>query len=584
MGISAGNLAELLADQFAARPLALQAPPTEAAARSILSSYHHADSADAEKERLLECFNTIWGTGALPESWLVAVVTPILKSRKPAIALSSYGPVPLIFAACKAVERVALARLEWIAAQLPYFPEQQTGFRCQRCTADFISDESAGVTLEDAKATGDVAMLVLLDACLDRLGLNGCLGGFISAFLTGRTFRVREPRDITTGVPQGSVLSPSLFNMDLAGLPASSGGPTRRGTLVPGAEEVHAIHSVLATMGTRCSLTVSTANTEAMLVHPLASARRHAKQLKIASRALTWKQMYFPEQQTGFRRQRCTADSISDVVATLEDAKATGDVAMLVFLDVKSAFDGLPHAVIEACLDRLGLSGCLRRFIFRIPDQQNLPGARWTGTQRAQGYHDWRPTGIVLSPFLFNMALAGLPASLPAVPRFPVRCSIYADDVALWTRGAEEVHAIHSVLATTGTRCVTAFLGSICLTVSTAKTEAMLIHPVASARRYSKQLNAGRALPWRQVVTYLGLAMTTGSRGFLQQGAVSKLQQHGPVKSFSEVHRHEDARMTVSSTDRLSTQYTFLHKQETVMGAKVWSKPCLCWMEATLCF
>ncbi|KAH7946461.1 hypothetical protein HPB49_025463 [Dermacentor silvarum] len=167
MGISAGNLAELLADQFAARPLALQAPPTEAAARSIPSSYHHADS----------------GTGALPESWLVAVVTPILKSRKPAIALSSYGPVLLIFAACKAVERVALARLEWIAAQLPYFPEQQTGFRCQRCTADFISDESAGVTLEDAKATGDVAMLVLLDvqsafdglphavieACLDRL-------------------------------------------------------------------------------------------------------------------------------------------------------------------------------------------------------------------------------------------------------------------------------------------------------------------------------------------------------------------------------------------------------------------------------
>ncbi|XP_049524055.1 homeobox protein Nkx-3.2 [Dermacentor silvarum] len=72
---------------------------------------------------------------------------------------------------------------------------------------------------------------------------------------------------------------------------------------------------------------------------------------------------YFPEQQTGFRRQRCTADSISDVVATLEDAKATGDVAMLVLLDVKSAFDGLPHAVIEACLDRLGQSGCLRRFI-----------------------------------------------------------------------------------------------------------------------------------------------------------------------------------------------------------------------------
>ncbi|XP_049527575.1 uncharacterized protein LOC119459166 [Dermacentor silvarum] len=120
------------------------------------------------------------------------------------------------------MERVALARLEWIAAQLQYFPEQQTGFRRQRCTADSISDVVA--TLEDAKATGGVAMLVLLDvksafdglphavieACLDRLGLSGCLRSYFSAFLIGRTFRVRigqelsEPRDITIGVPQGS--------------------------------------------------------------------------------------------------------------------------------------------------------------------------------------------------------------------------------------------------------------------------------------------------------------------------------------------------------------------------------------------
>ncbi|XP_037561615.1 uncharacterized protein LOC119440810 [Dermacentor silvarum] len=117
--------------------------------------------ADAEKERLLECFNIIWDTGVLPESWLVAVVTPILKSRKPALTLSSYRPVSLTSAACKAMERVALARLEWIAAQLQYFPEQQTGFRRQRCTADSISDVVA--TLEDAKAMGDVAMQVLLD-------------------------------------------------------------------------------------------------------------------------------------------------------------------------------------------------------------------------------------------------------------------------------------------------------------------------------------------------------------------------------------------------------------------------------------
>ncbi|XP_070378055.1 uncharacterized protein [Dermacentor albipictus] len=45
------------------------------------------------------------------------------------------------------------------------------------------------------------------------------------------------------------------------------------------------------------------------------------------------------------------------------------------------------------------------------------------------------PQGSVLSPFLFNAALAGLPAALPADTRHHTQCSIYADDVALWVRG-----------------------------------------------------------------------------------------------------------------------------------------------------
>ncbi|KAH7937061.1 hypothetical protein HPB49_007675 [Dermacentor silvarum] len=194
---------------------------------------------EAGRQRLLEFFNDIWSTEDIPESWRGAVVAPILKPRKPATALCSYRPVSLTSAACKVLERVALARLEWIAAQLQFFPEQQSGFRCYRCTADSIADVVA--TLEDAKACGDVAMLVLLDvesafdglphtvveAAMDGLGIIGCLRGFVTAFLSGRTFRVRlgrelsEPRDITADVPQGSVLSPFLFNMALAGLPAS---------------------------------------------------------------------------------------------------------------------------------------------------------------------------------------------------------------------------------------------------------------------------------------------------------------------------------------------------------------------------
>ncbi|XP_050026929.1 uncharacterized protein [Dermacentor andersoni] len=116
---------------------------------------------DAEQDRLLEYINTIWSTGALPDSWLTAVVAPILKPRKPAAAPSSYRTVSLTSAACKVRKNIVQGRMKWIAAQVHYFPKQQTGFKRHRCTADSITDVMA--SLDDAKKSGDVAHLVPLD-------------------------------------------------------------------------------------------------------------------------------------------------------------------------------------------------------------------------------------------------------------------------------------------------------------------------------------------------------------------------------------------------------------------------------------
>ncbi|XP_070378191.1 uncharacterized protein [Dermacentor albipictus] len=106
------------------------------------------------------------------------------------------------------------------------------------CEADFtIADCLADViaTLETTKRRGEAGYLVLLDVesafdrlphatimdALDALGVCGRMRGYIAAFLGGRTMRVRvggalsRPRAVVTGVPQGSVLSPFLFNLAL---------------------------------------------------------------------------------------------------------------------------------------------------------------------------------------------------------------------------------------------------------------------------------------------------------------------------------------------------------------------------------
>ncbi|XP_037503740.1 uncharacterized protein LOC119378788 [Rhipicephalus sanguineus] len=248
---------------------------------------------------------------------------------------------------------------------------------------------------------------------------------------------------------------------------------------------------------------------------------------------------FFPEQQTGFRRHRCTADSIADVVATLEDAKSCGDVAMLLLLDVESAFDGLPHVVVEAAMDQLGISGCLRGFVSAFLSGRTFCVRVGGVTCQPRDIPTGVPQGSVLSPFLFNMALAGLAASLPTDTRFPARCSVYADDVALWARGPRRsIPAIRRSLQA-ALDAVISFLGSIGLKVSATKTEALLIHPLAAARVYVKPLRVGnRSLPWRKEVRYLGLtvdhrltwipaAKAAATKVRRVQGAIGKLQQRG---------------------------------------------------------
>ncbi|XP_049270066.1 uncharacterized protein LOC125757867 [Rhipicephalus sanguineus] len=223
----------------------------------------------------------------------------------------------------------------------------------------------------------------------------------------------------------------------------------------------------------------------------------------------------------------------------LEDAKSCGDVAMLLLLDVESAFDGLPHVVVEAAIDRLGISGCLRGFVSAFLSGRTFCVRVGGVTSQPKDITTGVPQGSVLSPFLFNMALAGLPASLPTDTRFPARCSVYADDVALWARGPRRsIPAIRRSLQA-ALDAVISFLGGIGLKVSATKTEALLIHPLAAAWVYVKPLRVGnRSLPWRKEVRYLGLtvdhrltwipaAKAAATKVRRVQGAIGKLQQRG---------------------------------------------------------
>jgi len=183
-----------------------------------------------QKGKLLEFFNYIWNNG-FPSQWRYSTVVPLLKQGKPSNSPTSYRPIALTCCLCKIIERIANRRLQFYLESVGFLTPFQSGFRSGHSTLDPLArlesairrsliqaDCCVGVFLDISRAFDTVWHHGLLRKLSD-MGLTGNLPHFIQEFLHDRKITVRYNNKFsgtlstTSGVPQGSVISPTLFNI-----------------------------------------------------------------------------------------------------------------------------------------------------------------------------------------------------------------------------------------------------------------------------------------------------------------------------------------------------------------------------------
>ncbi|XP_074026539.1 uncharacterized protein [Leptinotarsa decemlineata] len=180
------------------------------------------------KQYLLEIFNDWWLKGEFSNNLKKIIITFIAKPGKDKTLPSSYRPIALMSCLTKVFERMLKLRLELHVEKKNLFPVTQFGFRRGLGTIDAL----AHIVTDIQNNFSDNTILAcffldlnILEEKLNHFGIDIKAACRITELYRERQVFVRDshnnlhgPRFVSQGLPQGSVMSPILFNVYTAEL------------------------------------------------------------------------------------------------------------------------------------------------------------------------------------------------------------------------------------------------------------------------------------------------------------------------------------------------------------------------------
>ena len=172
---------------------------------------------------LQKIYNLIWKYGVFPTRWSDSIIVPIRKRGKDRRQSTSYRPIALTCTMCKIVDKIVSKRLRWHLEKEKFFDPNQSGFRQNRSTLDplinletnicdaFVNDQHLLTVFLDIKKAYEMVWRNHIIQVLSNNKVRGSMLEFIKNFLRHRYIQVRVNGQLENSVPQGSVLSVTLF-------------------------------------------------------------------------------------------------------------------------------------------------------------------------------------------------------------------------------------------------------------------------------------------------------------------------------------------------------------------------------------
>lgn len=180
---------------------------------------------------LINIFNACLKFGIFPSQFKKAKVVAIPKHGKDPRDPSSYRPISLLSSLDKLFEKIILSRMNNFVEHNQLINKEQFGFRQQHSTTHQVKRLTNIIKCNKRKRLSTGILLLDIEKAFDSIWHEGLiyklkkydfplyLLKIIRSFLTDRTFQVvvnnttSSIRKIPAGVPQGAVLSPTLYSI-----------------------------------------------------------------------------------------------------------------------------------------------------------------------------------------------------------------------------------------------------------------------------------------------------------------------------------------------------------------------------------